>query len=103
MPNKRDMVKERERFIIWPRTHRRKRQSKHSAHLQPSSGYTNTGIRLRTGSGALVAHTYNPSYLGGRVQEDQVSKPAQANSSRDPISKNPITKKGWWSGSKYRP
>jgi hypothetical protein len=28
----------------------------------------------------LVAHTYNPSYLGGRDQEDHSSKPAQANS-----------------------
>jgi hypothetical protein len=27
----------------------------------------------------LVAHTFNPSYLGGRGQED-LSKPAQANS-----------------------
>jgi hypothetical protein len=26
-----------------------------------------------------------------------------ANSSRDPISKIPITKKGWWSGSRWRP
>jgi hypothetical protein len=30
----------------------------------------------------------NPSYSGGREQEDRVSKPAQAN-----ISKKPITKK----------
>jgi hypothetical protein len=37
----------------------------------------------------LVAHAYNPSYLGGREQEDHSSKPAQANSSRDPISKIP--------------
>jgi hypothetical protein len=36
-----------------------------------------------------VAHTYNPKYLGGRDQEDQDSKPARSNSSRDPISKNP--------------
>jgi hypothetical protein len=34
-----------------------------------------------------VAHTYNPSYSGGRDQEDHSSKPAQANSSQDPISK----------------
>jgi hypothetical protein len=26
----------------------------------------------------LVAHTYNPSYSGGRDQEDHGSKPAQA-------------------------
>jgi hypothetical protein len=42
-----------------------------------------------------VAHACNPSYLEGRNQEDHSSKPAQANSSQDPISKIPITKKGW--------
>jgi hypothetical protein len=34
-----------------------------------------------------VAHTYNPSYSGGRDQEDRSSKPVWANSSQDPISK----------------
>jgi hypothetical protein len=34
-----------------------------------------------------VAHSYNPSYSGGRNQEDSGSKPAWANSSQDPISK----------------
>jgi hypothetical protein len=43
-----------------------------------------------------VAHACNPSYLGGRNQEDLGSKPAQRNSFQDPISKNPITKK--WAG-----
>jgi hypothetical protein len=42
-----------------------------------------------------VAHAYNPSYSGGRDQEDHSLKPAQANSSQDPISKKPNTKKGW--------
>jgi hypothetical protein len=41
-----------------------------------------------------VAHTCNPSYSGGRDQEDCGLKPARANSSRDSISKIPITKKG---------
>jgi hypothetical protein len=41
-----------------------------------------------------VAHACNPSYLGGRDQEDPGSKPVQANNLRDPISKKPITKKG---------
>jgi hypothetical protein len=41
----------------------------------------------------LVAHAYNSSYSEGRDQEDHGSKPAQANSSRDPISKNTITRK----------
>jgi hypothetical protein len=45
-------------------------------------------------SWALVAHTCNPSYSGGRDQEDQGLKTAQANSSRDPILKKTITKKG---------
>jgi hypothetical protein len=39
-----------------------------------------------------VAHTYNPSYSGGRDQEGQGLKPAQTNSWQDPISKIPITK-----------
>jgi hypothetical protein len=43
-----------------------------------------------------VAHACNPSYLGGRDQEDLSSKPAQANSLRDSILKNPITKN--WAG-----
>jgi hypothetical protein len=37
-------------------------------------------------SRALEAPTYNTSYSGGRGQEDHSSKPAQANSSPDPIS-----------------
>jgi hypothetical protein len=40
-----------------------------------------------------LAHTCNPSYSGGRDQEDRSSKPAQANSSQDPISTH--HKKGW--------
>jgi hypothetical protein len=41
-----------------------------------------------------VAHACNPSYSGGRDEEDHGLKPALANSSRDPISKkkNPKTK-----------
>jgi hypothetical protein len=46
-----------------------------------------------------VAHTCNPSYSGGRDQEDRGSKPAQINSSRDPISKKPFKQKGWLSDS----
>jgi hypothetical protein len=40
-----------------------------------------------------VAHVYNPIYSGGRDQDDWSSKPAWANSLRDPILKKPITKK----------
>jgi hypothetical protein len=39
-----------------------------------------------------VAHTYNPSYSGGRDQEDCSSKPAPANSSGDPISRKTLHK-----------
>jgi hypothetical protein len=35
----------------------------------------------------LVAHACNPCYSGGRKQEDQGSRPAWENGSRDPISK----------------
>jgi hypothetical protein len=42
---------------------------------------------------ALVAHACNPSYSGGRDQEDHGSKPAPANSSQNPILKKPITKR----------
>jgi hypothetical protein len=38
-----------------------------------------------------LAQTRNPSYSGGRDQENLGLKPAQANSSQDPISKKPIT------------
>jgi hypothetical protein len=50
-----------------------------------------------------VAQACNPSYSGGRDQEDHGSKLAKANSSWDPISKKPITKKGWLSDSRCRP
>jgi hypothetical protein len=41
----------------------------------------------------LVAHSCNnPSYSGDRDQEDQGSKQTLANSSQDPISKNPSQK-----------
>jgi hypothetical protein len=39
-----------------------------------------------------VAHACNPSYSGGRDQEDQGSKPAQANSSQDLILKKILHK-----------
>jgi hypothetical protein len=53
---------------------------------------------------APVAHTCSPSYSRGRNQEDHGSKPAQANSLQNPISKKKkITKKGWQNGSRCRP
>jgi hypothetical protein len=35
-----------------------------------------------------VAHTCNPHYSGGRIQEDHGSRPVQAKSSQDPFSTN---------------
>jgi hypothetical protein len=43
----------------------------------------------------LVPHACNPSYLGGKDQEDCGSKPAKANSSQNPILKIPDREKGW--------
>jgi hypothetical protein len=45
-------------------------------------------------SRAPVAHTYNPSYSGGRDQEDWGLKPTQANSYETLSQKNPTPKKG---------
>jgi hypothetical protein len=41
----------------------------------------------------LVAHACNPSYSGGRDQEDSGLKPAQANSSQDSTPKTTLHKK----------
>jgi hypothetical protein len=41
----------------------------------------------------LLAHAYKPSYSGSRDQEYHSLKLAQANSSRDTISKIPNTKR----------
>jgi hypothetical protein len=49
-------------------------------------------------SWVLVAYAYNPSYWGGRDQVDHNLRPAQANSSWDPVPKIPNTKKNWWTG-----
>jgi hypothetical protein len=41
-----------------------------------------------------LVHTYNPSYSGGRDQEDHGLKPSQANSLGDTILKKTHHKKG---------
>jgi hypothetical protein len=51
----------------------------------------------RTEMPGMVAHACNPTYSGGRDQEDHGSKPVQASSSQDPVSTKPIKKRGWWS------
>jgi hypothetical protein len=43
--------------------------------------------RKELGSRALMVHSCNPSYSGGRDQEDLGSKSAWGSRSRDPISK----------------
>jgi hypothetical protein len=43
----------------------------------------------------LVAHSYNPSYVGGWDQEDCGLRPAQATSFQDSISKNNQSKMGY--------
>jgi hypothetical protein len=45
-------------------------------------------LALNSCKGILFKNFSNPSYSGGRDQEDLGLKPAQANSLRDPISKN---------------
>jgi hypothetical protein len=41
---------------------------------------------------APMTHTCNPRYSRGRDQEDRGSKPAQVNSSQDPVSKKTLQK-----------
>jgi hypothetical protein len=69
--------------------------------LKSDGGYTgvsllvhlgNVAFKKIFGSLALVVHACNPSYSGGRNQEDGGSKPAQENSLRDLISKISNTK-----------
>jgi hypothetical protein len=59
-------------------------------NLSPWSGRT----LLFTGYEHKTAHACNPSYSGSREQEDRGSKPVPANCFRDPISKNPVQKRG---------
>jgi hypothetical protein len=65
-----------------------------------SAGGNVTGVTIMENSTEFptkikvaVAHTCFPSYSGGRDQEDPSSKPAQGNSSQDPISENTQPKK----------
>jgi hypothetical protein len=53
-----------------------------------------TTLKNKCRSQMPVAHACNPSYSGGRDQEDRGSKPAQANSSSRPYLENPFTKMG---------
>jgi hypothetical protein len=53
-------------------------------------------LRVEVGAGCqwLTPVILATQEAGVATQEDLGSKPAQANSSRDPISKKPFTKKG---------
>jgi hypothetical protein len=57
-----------------------------------------TCIKMERWSWAPMVHVFNPSYSGGRDQKNHGSKSAQGNSSWDPTSKKPITKKSFWRG-----
>jgi hypothetical protein len=62
-----------------------------------------SAIKKQNSNQVQVAHTYNPSYSGGRDKEDCSLKTAQTNSSRASISKIPKThKKGWQNSSSGR-
>jgi O-acetyl-ADP-ribose deacetylase (regulator of RNase III) len=49
-------------------------------------------IKKKKTKPGMVIHTCNPSYSGGRDQEDRGSKPTQENSSQDPLSKKTLHK-----------
>jgi hypothetical protein len=46
-----------------------------------------------------MAHACNPTYSGGRDQEDCSSKPVQANSLRETLSQKYPSQKKWGEGS----
>jgi hypothetical protein len=52
-----------------------------------------SGIHQKYSCWALMAHTCNSSYSGGRDQEDHSSRPIVGQT--DPSLKIPNTKKGW--------
>jgi hypothetical protein len=52
---------------------------------------------------ASVAYACNPSYSGGRDQEDHGSKPVQANSWQAPTLKNPSQKRAGGVGPEFKP
>jgi hypothetical protein len=55
-------------------------------------------LKVEQARQALEAYTCNPSYSGGRDQEDSSSRTVQANTSQELILKLPNTKQGWQSG-----
>jgi hypothetical protein len=64
-----------------------------SVRISPLPAH-NKQLQQLTHGRVLLAHPCHPRYSGSRDQEDHGSKPAPANSSRDPISKkNPSQKR----------
>jgi hypothetical protein len=62
------------------------------AEINIPKTYAECAIRNKYKPGTM-GHTCNPSYSGGRDQEDHSSEPAWANSLRDTISKGPSQKR----------
>jgi hypothetical protein len=50
-----------------------------------------------------VTHVYNPSYSGGREIRRIVVQSQPGQIIYETVSKNPITKKDWWSGQGIAP
>jgi hypothetical protein len=63
-------------------------------HKQPTLSSTNASHnKIIFLVGHRWAHTYNPSYSGGRNEEDRAPKPTRTNIFKTPKSKKPTTKK----------
>jgi hypothetical protein len=87
-------------YSLWSQLHRTTRRK---IAMRPACAKQLARLCQKSNSQVLVAHTCNPSYTGGRDQEDRSLKLAWTNSLRDPISKKNITKRGSWSGSRCKP
>jgi hypothetical protein len=57
-------------------------------HLQQALGSIPSTTKINKFKPGAVGHAYNPSYQGGRNQEDLNLRPAQAKSLQDAISTN---------------
>jgi hypothetical protein len=72
----------------------KKKKKKKKNHSYSTIHLMITIIKILNTSQALVVHACNPSYSGGRNQEDGGSKPVRANSLRAPILEKTHHKKG---------
>jgi hypothetical protein len=83
-------------FLLHPADQRENIQLFFNSSLDFSSSRSTSPVKVRDWGAqmVLVAQACNPNHSGGRDQEDCGLKQAGSNSSRDPILKNPITKKG---------